>query len=114
VVGADSILADGGILNKAGTALLARAAQSHAIPLYVLAETLKIAPRTSSGDLAQLEEKSPQEVCPDAPPGVEARDIYFHHTPAGLVTAISSEQGLLTKEKIGQHAAEIQRTLDLF
>src|SRR6185312_5293163 len=32
VVGADSILADGSILNKAGTALLARAAQAHGVP----------------------------------------------------------------------------------
>jgi ribose 1,5-bisphosphate isomerase len=44
VVGADSVLADGSILNKAGTALIAWAARGLKKPLYVLSETLKIAP----------------------------------------------------------------------
>src|SRR5437588_3883346 len=44
VVGADSILANGDVLNKAGTALLEWAAHGHKIPLYVLCETLKISP----------------------------------------------------------------------
>src|SRR5207249_9985708 len=45
VVGADSILASGDVLNKAGTALLGWAARGHHIPFYVLCETLKISPR---------------------------------------------------------------------
>jgi len=45
VVGADSVLANGDVLNKAGTALLAWAAHGHKVPFYVLCETLKIAPR---------------------------------------------------------------------
>ncbi len=36
VVGADSVLADGGVLNKAGTALLAWSARGHNVPFYVL------------------------------------------------------------------------------
>lgn len=109
VVGADSILADGSILNKAGTALLARAARGHAIPFYVLAETLKIAPHAWSGDLALLEEKSPQEVWSQPPPGVAVRNFYFDHTPAELITTLISEQGPLSKEEIKQRAAAIER-----
>ena len=53
VVGADSILANGDILNKAGTALLAWAARGHKVPFYVVCETLKISPHSWSGDLTQ-------------------------------------------------------------
>lgn len=114
VVGADSILADGGILNKAGTALLARAACSHNVPFYVLAETLKIAPHSWSGDLALLEEKSPQEVWSQPPPGVAVRNFYFDHTPADLVTALISEQGALNREEIRKRAAAIEQISQKF
>ena len=106
VVGADSILADGSILNKAGTALLAWAARGERIPLYVLAETLKISPRPWSGDLALLEEQAPREVWPDAPTGIAVRNFYFDHTPAELITALISEEGVLDRAEIARRAAE--------
>jgi len=53
-VGADSILADGDILNKAGTALLAWSARGHSYPFYVLSETLKISSRRWSTDREHL------------------------------------------------------------
>src|SRR5579883_2731501 len=104
VVGADSILADGGILNKAGTSLLARAARGHGIPFYVLSETLKISPRAWSGDLALLEEHPGQEVWRDPPTGVAVRNFYFDHTPAELVTRIISEQGPLSLDEVKRQA----------
>jgi ribose 1,5-bisphosphate isomerase len=109
VVGADSILADGGILNKAGTSLLARAARGHGIPFYVLAETLKISPRSWSGDLALLEEHPGQEVWRDPPPGVAVRNFYFDHTSAELVTQIITEQGPLSVDEIRRQAEILQR-----
>lgn len=112
VVGADSILADGSIVNKAGTALLAWAAYGRGIPLYVLAETLKITPMIWSGDLALLEEQSPQDVWPQPPSGITVRNVIFDRTPAELVTAMISEEGLLRQEEIKQRAMEIQRIFD--
>src|SRR5205823_834363 len=41
VVGADSVLANGDVINKAGTALLAWASWGQQIPMYVVCETLK-------------------------------------------------------------------------
>ncbi len=84
VVGADSVLANGDVLNKAGTALLGWAAQGHSIPFYVLCETLKVSPRGWSGDLAQLEEKEASEVLAEPIPGVTVRNFYFDRTPADL------------------------------
>src|SRR5579859_1704417 len=100
VVGADTILANGDILNKAGTALLAWAAHGHKMPLYVLCETLKISPYSWSGGPAQLEEKEPEEVLEQSIEGVTARNFYFDHTPGRLVTKIITEQGALDHKEI--------------
>src|SRR5947209_4550104 len=107
VVGADSVLANGDVLNKAGTALLAWAAHGHKIPLYVLCETLKISPRRWSGDLAQLEEKEAEEVLERPIEGVTVRNFYFDHTPARLVTKIITEQGMMGRRKIEQLASTL-------
>lgn len=111
VVGADSILADGSVLNKAGTALLAHAAHGHDIPLYVLSETLKIAPHAWSGNQALLEEHSSREVWPQSDPHIAVRNFYFDHTPARLVTQLITEQGPLSVDEIGRQAAQIQGIL---
>ena len=96
VVGADTILANGDVLNKAGTALLAWAAQGHHVAFYVLSETLKISPHHWAGDEAQLEEKKLcHEVLASPMPGVTVRNFYFDHTPASLVTKFITEQGAM-------------------
>ena len=107
VVGADSILANGDILNKAGTALLAWAARGHRIPLYVLCETLKISPQSWSGNLTQLEEKEPAEVLEQGMPGVSIRNFYFDRTLSRLITAVITEQGILEKKEIAQIASQL-------
>ena len=111
IVGADSILANGDILNKAGTALLAWAARGHKVPLYVLCETLKIATYKWRGNLAQLEEKEAEEVWEQPPPGqgITIHNFYFDRTPARLVTKLITEQGVLAKEEIRQTASNLKR-----
>jgi ribose 1,5-bisphosphate isomerase len=109
VVGADSVLADGAIINKAGTYLLALAARANRpqpVPLLALAETLKIAPSTRT----HLEEMDPSEVLPSpAPSGVSARNIYFDHTSARLVSAVITERGPLSRAQVRQQAAQAGR-----
>jgi ribose 1,5-bisphosphate isomerase len=99
VVGADSILANGDVLNKAGTALLGYAAQGHSIPFYVLSETLKISPQQWPTDFqhaqAFLEEKEPEEVLEQPLPGVTVRNFYFDHTPHALISKVITERGTL-------------------
>jgi ribose 1,5-bisphosphate isomerase len=109
VVGADSILANGDILNKAGTALLAWAAHGHRIPFYVLCETLKISPQNWSGDLAQLEEKEATEVLEQHIPGVSVRNFYFDRTPSKLVTSVITEQGMIGRREIKQVASQLKQ-----
>ena len=108
VVGADSILANGDILNKAGTALLAWAAHGHRFPFYVLCETLKISPHGWSGDLAQLEEKESTEVLKQSIPGVSIRNFYFDRTLSRLITGVITEQGMMGKKEIAQIASQLK------
>lgn len=111
VVGADSVLASGDILNKAGTALVAWAAHGHHVPFYALCETLKITPRRWTGDLDQLEEKEAAEVLEQPIAGVTARNFYFDRTPARLVTAIITEDGILSRREIQRRASALRHLL---
>ena len=109
VVGADSVLADGDVLNKAGTALLAWAARGHNIPLYVLCETLKISDQHWTGDTRMLEEKEPEEVLPQPIGGVTVRNFYFDRTPPQLITGIVTERGILHAADVAAIAAQVHK-----
>jgi ribose 1,5-bisphosphate isomerase len=114
VVGADSILINGDVLNKAGTALLAWAAHGRGLPFYVLCETLKISPRRwvdhnaahRAENLAMLEEKEAEEVLEQPISGVTVHNFYFDRTPYRLVSAIVTEQGVLDRRAIREIAVK--------
>lgn len=112
VVGADSVLANGDVINKSGTALLAWAGRGHRCPLYVLCESLKIASYKWKGE-ALLEEKEPEEVLEQAIPGVQVRNFYFDRTLARLVSGVITEQGVLKRAQIRRIAAETRRNAKL-
>jgi ribose 1,5-bisphosphate isomerase len=118
VVGADSVLAQGDVLNKAGTSLLGWAARGHSVPFYVLCETLKISPQQWSDDslhladnLAMLEEKEGDEVWVPEIQGICVRNFYFDRTPHSLISQWISEQGALSRQQIGEIAASVQANI---
>jgi methylthioribose-1-phosphate isomerase len=91
VVGADRIAANGDVANKVGTYPLAVLAARHDVPFYVAAPVSTIDPRTPSGDEIPIEERDPAEVTRDG----DAFNPAFDVTPAGLVTAVFTEAGVL-------------------
>ncbi len=97
VTGADAVL-EGGVVNKAGTLLLALAAQRLAKPLYVVAGTDKILPRGRS--LPPEEPRDPTEVLRHPDHAVGVRNLYFDFTPADLVTALICEEGFLSPARV--------------
>lgn len=114
VVGADSILANGDVLNKAGTALLAWSAKGHSVPLYVLGETLKISSQQWQkevkhwqANLALLEEKEGEEVLEQTIEGVTVRNFYFDRTPHELVAKVVTEQGIIGQQEITAIAKQV-------
>lgn len=92
IVGADSVLADGSVVNKAGTYLLALAARDAGIPFYACCESFKF---TEFGaENVMLEEMSVDELRAPELPHVRLRNVYFDITPARLITAIVTEKGV--------------------
>jgi methylthioribose-1-phosphate isomerase len=91
VVGADRIAANGDVANKIGTYALAVLARHHEIPFVVVAPTSTIDPATPTGADIPIEERDPSEVSPHGHP---AANYAFDITPAELVTALVTEEGI--------------------
>ena len=100
VVGADRIAANGDVANKVGTYGLAVLAHHHGIPFYVAAPMSTVDPSCPTGADIPIERRSGDEVTSMdgrliAPEGFAAENRAFDITPAALVTAIITEDGVL-------------------
>jgi len=91
-VGADSILPDYSVVNKAETYLLALAAKAQNIPFYVCCESFKL--RDENMPHIALEEMAASETCRETWDNVTIKNIYFDITPPNLVTAWINENGV--------------------
>jgi methylthioribose-1-phosphate isomerase len=97
VVGADRVAANGDVANKIGTYSLALAAREAGIPFVVAAPESTLDPDTPSGAAIQIEQRADAEVTvPAAPAGTRALNFAFDITPRALVTAIVTEERVIT------------------
>jgi methylthioribose-1-phosphate isomerase len=101
VVGADRIAANGDVVNKIGTYGLAVLAREHGIPFVVAAPTSTLDLSLPSAAGVPIEERSGDEVRglslfgrPAAMDGVAVANPAFDRTPARLVSAVVTEQGV--------------------
>jgi methylthioribose-1-phosphate isomerase len=90
VTGADRIAANGDTANKIGTYSLAVLAAHHRIPFYVVAPSSTLDHETPDGSGIPIEERDPAELTTRFP----ARNPAFDVTPAALITAIVTEDGV--------------------
>jgi len=90
VTGADRIAANGDTANKIGTYSLAVLAAHHEIPFYVVAPTSTLDRSTPEGAAIPIEERDPAELTSRFP----ARNPAFDVTPAALIAAIVTEDGV--------------------
>jgi methylthioribose-1-phosphate isomerase len=90
LTGADRIAANGDTANKIGTYGLAVLAAHHGIPLYVVAPTSTVDLETATGAGIPIEERDPGEVSGR----FAARNPAFDVTPAELIAAIVTEEGV--------------------
>lgn len=100
IVGADRIAANGDTANKIGTYGVAVLARAHGIPFYVAAPSSTFDRTLAGGDGIPIEQRSPAEVThgfgrQTAPDGVKVYNPAFDVTPAGLITGIVTERGLI-------------------
>jgi methylthioribose-1-phosphate isomerase len=99
VVGADRIAANGDVANKVGTYGLAVLAHHHGVPFYVAAPRSTFDPACPTGAHVPVERRPADEVLTlaghrVAPEGVPAENRAFDVTPAALVTAVVTEDGV--------------------
>ena len=100
ITGADRIAANGDAANKIGTYGLAILAGRHDIPFYVAAPYSTFDLSLASGDEIPIEQRSGEEITAGfgkrtAPPGVQTYCPAFDVTPAGLITAIITDRGII-------------------
>uniref|UniRef100_I2Q2U8 Methylthioribose-1-phosphate isomerase n=1 Tax=Desulfovibrio sp. U5L TaxID=596152 RepID=I2Q2U8_9BACT len=101
VVGADRIAANGDAANKIGTYTVALIAKAHGVPFYVAAPASTFDLSLASGDLIPIENRPPREVTHlgehrITPENVPVYNYAFDVTPAGLISGIITERGVLT------------------
>ncbi|EMA58715.1 ribose 1,5-bisphosphate isomerase [Halorubrum lipolyticum] len=104
VVGADSIAADGGVINKIGTSGLAVNARERGVPIMTAAQTIKLHPETLTGHTVEIEMRSESEVI-DAESREQIGEIAvenpaFDVTPPRYMDAIVTEHGQFPPESI--------------
>jgi ribose 1,5-bisphosphate isomerase len=104
LVGADSIAADGSVINKIGTSGLAVNARERGVPVTVAAQTLKLHPDTLTGHSVAIEMREEAEVVDEATRDqigdIDVENPAFDVTPPRYVDAIVTERGQFPPESI--------------
>lgn len=110
IVGADRIAANGDTANKIGTYALALLARAHGVRFMVAAPVATIDFATADGTGIPIEQRPEREVLElagqrVAAPGARAYNPAFDITPAGLIDAIVTEQGVIRRPNRSRLAA---------
>ena len=113
LVGADRIAANGDTANKIGTYTLAVLAARHGIPFVVCAPLSSVDLTTPDGSTIPIEDRAADEVTVVrgmriAPEGTAVRNPSFDVTPADLIGAIVTEEGVLR----APFGAELRAAMD--
>jgi len=99
IVGADAVAANGAVVNKIGTSMVALAAHESRVLFFVAAETYKFSPETMLGQLVKIEERCSSEVISEKElkkmPNVTVRNPAFDVTPPEHIDLIITERGII-------------------
>lgn len=114
VVGADRIAANGDAANKIGTYPLAIVARHHGVPFYVAAPVSTFDRTLPDGAGIPIEQRDAREVShpygtQTAADGASIYNPAFDVTPAELITAIITDQGIIQPV----NAANVAKTIGL-
>lgn len=100
--GADRVAANGDVVNKIGTYLLALAAYDNGIPAYSAFPLASVDFESANANEIKIEERDESEVLslsyhglPTAPVGARARNYAFDVTPHRLLSGLITDRGIL-------------------
>jgi methylthioribose-1-phosphate isomerase len=113
IVGTDRVAANGDVANKIGTYMVAVLAKRHSIPFYVACPLSTIDLSAACGEEIPIEERNSSEVTGFgelqwAPDGVRVRNPSFDVTPAELVSALITEEGVVFEPNAAKIKALIE------
>ncbi len=108
VVGADRIAANGDAANKIGTYSLALIAKAHNVPFFVAAPLSTVDFSIADGNQIPIEERNPEEIYQIGeniltPEGIDFYNPAFDVTPAELIAAIITEEGVFQPGELEQY-----------
>ena len=106
VLGADSLSVHG-IVNKLGTAALARQACERDLPVHVVCTTQKFLPSEYYAG-RELGGGPADEIMPDSSDRLTVRNVYFDVTPLDFITSVITERGTLKDDALLDALKEIR------
>ncbi len=95
-----------GLVNKAGTYMLAKTSRQTDTPMIALLSTHKFMPVKKISRL--IPEEDPSEIMANPPPGVEVINRYFDITPLELVDQVITEEGVFSSQKLAHRLDEMK------
>ncbi len=113
--GADRVAANGDVVNKVGSYMLALAAHANHVPVHSVFPLSTVDLTVACGDDIEIEERDESEVLdiqikgePATPVGAHARNPAFDITPHHLLTGMVTDAGVIT-QPLGANLAEAVR-----
>jgi ribose 1,5-bisphosphate isomerase len=94
LLGADAVTAEGKVINKIGSELMAEVAEKWDVPLYICTDSWKFDPESVFGYEEEIEKRKPAEIWPTAPKGVKINNFAFEKINPDLITGVISELGI--------------------
>ncbi len=101
IVGADTVYANGDMINKIGTSQIAICANELDIDFIVATESIKFSPQSLLGSRVEIEERDPSEVLkPGKLPKVKILNPAFDITHADYIDVFVTEFGVIPPEAV--------------
>ncbi|RLE82121.1 MAG: hypothetical protein DRJ51_02240 [Thermoprotei archaeon] len=104
LVSAEAIAANGAVVNKVGTSLIALAAHEARVRVFVAASTLKFSPETIFGELVKITLRPAEYLVKEAVENLRDLSAFelpiFDVTPPEYIDAIITEKGVVAPEAV--------------
>jgi len=98
MIGADAITAEGYVINKIGSELMAETANHYQVPVFICTHSWKFDPLTVFGFEEKIEKRAAKEIWERVPRGVKISNYVFEKVDPNKIAAIISELGVFKPE----------------
>jgi len=94
MIGADAVTAEGCVINKIGSELMAEVANSYQVPIFICTHSWKFDPLTVFGFEEEIEQRATKEIWAKPAKGVKISNYVFEKVDPNKIAAIISELGV--------------------